>query len=139
MTTKEMLKTIGSFAAICLAVGVLGGGLAACSRSADIASHNISERADNFEIPRRVVLYNGITDAYIQEVKGFCSLGNNDGAGEVSVTCKADNGEFVKHIWKLGDNVTVFSEQLQGVTVNTNFYSVTFKPTAILPAITLRQ
>jgi hypothetical protein len=37
------------------------GALAACS-DADVASSNISKAADNFEINRRVVFYNGITE-----------------------------------------------------------------------------
>ena len=110
--------------------------LAGCSSDADVASRNISTAADNFEVPRRVVLYNGITNEYIQTVEGFCSLGNHDDEGEVSVTCKTDKG-FVKHIWKLGDNVTVFAEQLVDVAVSTQFYKVRFKPTAIVPDIEL--
>jgi hypothetical protein len=111
--------------------------LAACSTDADVASRNISTAADLFQVPRRVVLYNGITDQYIQTVEGFCSLGNNDAPGTVSVTCKTDKG-FVKNIWVLGDNVTVFAEQLQDVNVSTSFYKVTFKPSAIVPDIQLR-
>jgi len=112
--------------------------LAGCANNADVASANISKAADNFEIPRRVVLYNGITDQYIQLVQGLCSLGNHDEAGTVSVTCKNDAGRFLKHIWILGDNVTVFAEQLDAVDVSTDFYRVTFKPTAIIPDVRLQ-
>ena len=34
----------------------------ACSDDAEVASRNISKAADNFEIDRRIVFYNGITD-----------------------------------------------------------------------------
>lgn len=105
--------------------------LSACS-DADVASRNLSQAADNFEVPRRVVLYNGITDAYIQEVKGFCSRGNNDTGNEVTITCKTPTG-FVKHMWVLGDNQLVFVEQLQDVKVGTDFYTVNFKPAVIIP------
>ena len=30
-----------------------------------VASRNISKAADNFEVDRRIVLYNGITESYI--------------------------------------------------------------------------
>ena len=110
--------------------------VAACN-DADVASQNISKAADNFEIMRRVVLYNGITNEYIQSVEELCSLGNNDSQGEVSVTCKSPHG-FVKHIWKLGDNVTVFAQQLDDVDVSVNHYRVTFKPQTILPDIDFR-
>lgn len=110
--------------------------LVACS-DADVASRNLSKSADNFEVPRRVVLYNGITDAFIQEVKGFCSMGNKDIYPEVTITCKNGSG-YIKHMWTLSDNVTVFVEQLQHVDVSTDFYQVNFKPTAIIPDIRLR-
>ena len=110
--------------------------LAGCS-DADVASRNLSQAADNFEVPRRVVLYNGITDQYIQEVRGFCSIGNTDVYPEVTVTCKTNKG-YLKHLWVLGDNQLVFVEQLQDVNVGSDFYVVNFKPTAILPDIKLR-
>jgi ABC-type Fe3+-hydroxamate transport system substrate-binding protein len=124
------------FLGVAVALAALAG-LSACSSDADVASKNISTAADNFQVPRRVVLYNGITNEYIQVVEGLCSLGNNDGPGEVSVTCKTDKG-FIKHIWKLGDNVTVFAEQLTDVQVSTSFYKVIFKPSSILPDIDIR-
>ncbi len=34
--------------------------LAACQDDAKVASYNISKAADNFEIDRRIVFYNGI-------------------------------------------------------------------------------
>ena len=119
-----------------LAAAVAITGLAACS-DADVASRNLSQAADNFEVPRRVVLYNGITDAYIQEVKGFCSRGNADTGNEVTITCKTPTG-FVKHMWILGDNQLVFVEQLQDVKVGTDFYTVNFKPSVIIPDFKVR-
>lgn len=111
--------------------------LAACS-DADVASANLSRSADNFEVPRRVVLYNGITDAFIQEVKGFCSMGNTDVYPEVTITCKTGPGTFIKHMWTLSDNVTVFVEQMQNVAVGTDFYQVNFKPSVIVPDFKVR-
>lgn len=62
--------------------------LTACT-DADIASSNISKAADNFEIPRRIVFYNGITDKYMLTVEGRCSLGNADNRDQqLTVTCK---------------------------------------------------
>lgn len=119
-----------------LAAGAVAS-LAACS-DADVASRNLSQKADNFEVARRVVLYNGITDAFIQEVKGFCSMGNSDVYPEVTITCRAPGGGYVKHMWTLSDNVTVFVEQLQNVDVGTDFYTVNFKPSVIIPDFKVR-
>jgi len=113
-----------------LAVGALG--LAGCSSDADTVSKNLSKDADNFEVTRRVVLYNGITDTYTLAIVGKCSL-NND-AGD-SVTCKMDNGEYVKHIFRMGDNMTLFAEQLDTKDVSSKRYKVYFKPEQIIPDI----
>lgn len=45
-----------------------------CSSDAYVASQNLSTAADQFEIYRRVVFYNGITDEYILVVEGYCSI-----------------------------------------------------------------
>lgn len=45
-----------------------------CSRDAQVASKNLSYAADNFELDRRIVFYNGITGDYILTIEGKCSL-----------------------------------------------------------------
>lgn len=114
-------------------------GLSGCANDADVASRNISQAADNFEIARRIVFYNGITNDYMLEITGFCSLGNaSTGKNSISVTCKAGPGNYKKHFLGLSDNVTFFSEQLDPANVSTSFYRVTFKPSVIVPAVDLR-
>jgi len=106
---------------------------------ADVASQNLSKAADQFEIVRRVVFYNGITDSYILVVEGLCSLGNYDATGELSVTCKTGPSEYKKHFLGLSDNVTYFAEQLDPVQVDPYHYRVIFKPETILPDIDLEM
>jgi hypothetical protein len=118
-------------------IAATGLGLVACN-DADIASQNLSKAADNFEIMRRVVFYNGITADYILSIEGLCSLGNHDSAGTLSVTCKTGQNEFKKHFLGLSDNVTFFAEQLEGVDVSTYHYRVVFKPQTIIPDIDFR-
>ena len=112
---------------------------AACSTDADIASHNLSKAADNFEVARRVVFYNGITGEYMLTIQGFCSLGNYDKAREVSITCKTGPGVHKKHFLGLSDNVTFFVEQMDSTNVSQSQYRVVFKPLAIIPDIDLRK
>lgn len=111
--------------------------LAGCSRNADVVSQNLSVKADNFEVMRRIVFYNGINGEYILTIEGFCSLGNFDDANELTVTCKGEEG-YVKHFLGLSDNVTFFSEQLENVDVSQAHYKVIFKPSTIIPDIELR-
>jgi len=104
-----------------------------CARAADVASENLSRAADNFEMTRRIVFYNGITGDYILVIEGLCSLGNYDAAGELSVTCQIGPNLFTKHFLGLSDNVTYFAEQIKGADADPYHYRVIFRPTTIIP------
>ena len=116
------------------AVGALAAvSLAGCSTDADVASNNLSKAAEQFEIERRVVFLNGITDTYLLSIEGRCSIA--DQGGQLEVTCKLGPNEYKKHFLGLSDNVTYFAEQLHGVNVDEYHYRVIFKPEAIIPDI----
>jgi hypothetical protein len=108
-----------------------------CATQADVASQNLSKSADMFQVERRIVFYNGITGNYILTIEGLCSLGNNDSAGELSVTCKTGENTYKKHFLGLSDNVTYFAEQIDPVSVDVYHYKVIFKPEVIVPDINL--
>ena len=110
--------------------------LAGCAE-ADVASENVSKAADQFEIVRRIVFYNGITGEYILQIEGLCSLGNYDSAGSLSVICKTGATEYKKHFLGLSDNVTYFAEQLEPAQVGVYHYRVIFRPSVIVPDIDL--
>ncbi len=119
-----------------LAVTVLGG----CRDDATVASENISKAADNFEVTRRIVFYNGITNEYLLSIEGLCSLSNaTTGRNSIAVTCKAGPDDFRKHFLGLSDNVTFFAEQLQPVNASVSHYRVTFKPLGIIPDVDVRR
>ena len=128
-----MMKRIVSALAL---IGVAAG-LVACT-DADIASSNLSTAADNFQIQRRIVFYNGITGDYMLTVEGLCSLGNYDKARELSVTCKTGPSQYKKHFLGLSDNVTYFAEQVEAADASAYHYRVIFKPAAILPDIEVK-
>lgn len=110
--------------------------ISGCS-DADVASSNISESADKFEIFRRVVFYNGITDSYILMVEGYCSV-LHDSDGDINLIVKVAPGKFLKHMLGPSDNVTWFAEQLEVANVSDAKYRVVFKPSAIVPSIDLQ-
>ena len=110
--------------------------LAGCQDDAQIASYNISKAADNFEIDRRIVFYNGITDTYMLTIEGRCSI--EDQTTQLEVTCKIGPNAFKKHFLGLSDNVTYFAEQLETADVSVYHHRVTFKPQEILPDIDFR-
>lgn len=122
---------VGALAAVMLAV------FAGCESDADVASRNVSKAADNFEVMRRIVFFNGITDTYLLSIEGYCSLGNDDPNYRLSVTCKA-GGTYKKHFLGLSDNVSYFVEQMQGANVSADHYRVVFKPSVIIPDIDVR-
>jgi len=111
--------------------------LSGCDSDADIASRNISQAADMFEVDRRVVFYNGITGDYILSVEGRCSLGNSDTDKRMTVTCKTGPGMFKKHFLGLSNNVTFFAEQLESKGASVYHYRVIFKPQSIIPDINI--
>lgn len=119
-------------------VALIAAALAGCQSDADVASRNVSKAADNFEVARRIIFYNGITNDYMLAIEGYCSLGNNDKDRKLSVTCKTGPGVYKKHFLGLSDNVTFFVEQLDAKNVSTSFYRVIFKPSTIIPDIEIR-
>lgn len=111
--------------------------LSACD-DADVASRNLSKAADNFEINRRIVFINGITDNYLLEMEGRCSIGSGSSSKSITATCKTGEDQYKKHQVGLSDNVTYVSEQLDPAKTSAYHYRVTFKPETIAPNVDLR-
>ena len=107
--------------------------LSGCTSDADTASYNLSKAADQFEIERRVVFLNGITDTYLLSIEGRCSI--EDQGDQLEVTCRIGPDEYKKHFLGLSDNVSYFVEQMNPVDVSVYHYRVIFKPEAIVPDI----
>ena len=125
------MKTRVIVAATAAAIIITG-----CSRTdADVASKNLSKAADQFEIQRRVVFLNGITDEYMLTIEGLCSIEADEVDSQLEVTCKTGEGEYKKHFLGLSDNVTYFVEQMESADVSTSRYRVVFKPSTVIPDI----
>lgn len=107
-----------------------------CSmRESTVASYNMSREADKFKVYRRVVFYNGITDAYILSVEGYCSINVDREDNQLELTVKTGEDEYKKHYLGLSDNVTYFAEQLEANTIDPYHYKVIFKPAVIVPDV----
>ncbi len=121
------------------ALGIVGiaFGLGACT-DAEMASQNISKAADYFEINRRIIFYNGITDNYMLTIEGRCSIKKDNQDNQLEVTCKTSPTEYKKHFLGISDNVTYFVEQLENANVSVYQYRVVFKPSAIMPDIEVK-
>lgn len=118
----------------CLLIAILPlAALSGCYSDAQLASHNISKAADMFEINRRIVFYNGITDTYMLTVEGKCSIRADGADRQLEVTCKTASDQYKKHFLGLSDNVTYVAEQLDEANVSVYHYRVVFKPQSVLP------
>lgn len=122
---------IAALAAVMVAVFAAG-----CS-DAEMARTNLERAEQNFEVYRRVVFYNGINGEYILTIEGRLAI-IVDEDGDLVVTVKTDDGQFLKHYLGLSDNVTYFSEQLEAKDASTSRYRVIFKPSAIVPEIEVK-
>lgn len=125
------MKVMRIFTVALLMFGMMG--LASCTSQADVASQNLSRAAEEFEIVRRVVFFNGISDTYLLSIEGRCSI--EDQGNQLEVTCKLGENEYKKHFLGLSDNVSYFVEQLEAGDVSTTRYRVIFRPTQIVPDI----
>lgn len=112
--------------------------VSACRDDAEVANNNTTRAADNFELTRRIVFYNGITDRYMLEVIGKCSIGNGTTGKSIYAICKQPDGKIVKHQLGISDNVTWFMEQIGGAEISVDRYRVVWKPQTIIPDIELR-
>lgn len=124
--------------ALTLALMLLGGVVAGCGTDTDaeVAGKNLATAAEQFEVDRRVTVYNGITDKVVLEVEGPCNI--EDQRIQLEVLCATSgvgtpDAEFVKNIAGLSDNVSYWVEQLHPIGVSTTQYRVIVKPEAIIP------
>lgn len=114
-------------------VGVLL--ITGCDQPSDkqFVSKNISTDADNFKVLRRIILYNAITDNYILEVTGFCSVQAYAEHRQLEVVCKVGKDVYQKHIYGYSDNTPYTLEQLDSNKASPYHYKIVFKPKSILP------
>lgn len=98
--------------------------LASCS-AAENVNHNLSVAADNFEVLRRITVYNARTDLIILEMEGYMSLSNNS-TNELVVTCKTAPSEYKKNYIYLNEYVIYAVEDIDPVDTNPYHYKIKF-------------
>lgn len=113
--------------------------LAGCTTEAHTVSDNLSTDAEQFKVERQIVFYNGITDKYVAQVRGRCSVDGQSGlpGGTLAVTCKIGPNRYIKDYLGLSDNVTWFMLQQHPVDASVYHYQVVFKPENVIPDFTV--
>ena len=95
-----------------------------CSAAADV-NHNLSQAADNFEVVRKITVYNARTDMIIMEMEGLMSLSNNS-TSELVVTCRTGANEYKKNYVYLNDYVIYVVEDITGTVTDPYHYKIHF-------------
>lgn len=106
-------------------VGTIG-----CSE-ADKVSSNISQEADNFNVERRLIVINNMTDTIQFEMKGLMSI-HEDG-DQLEITVKHDNDTYKKHFVGMSEFTTYICEDTTGSNVSTRNYTLNFNPDMLTP------
>ena len=135
-STRERGTTLKRYVAVL--IGLVMVFVTGCTSQADTVSKNLSTAAEEFEISRRIVMFNGITDNYLLSIEGRCSIEVDAADNQLEVTCKIGEDAFEKHFLGLSDNVSYLVEQLKPVDANEFRTRVVFRPEAILPDVDLK-
>ena len=110
--------------AILLVMVCMVGALTGCT-AADDVNHNLSQAADNFEVVRKITVYNARTDMIVMEMEGLMSLSNNS-TSELVVTCKTGEDEYKKNYVYLNDYVIYVVEDITGTVTDPYHYKIHF-------------
>lgn len=114
------------FAGLLLTAGSPG-----CASDAETVSENLSTAADQFEVQRKIVGINGITDKPAFIVEGRCSI--TDETRQLEVTCKHGDDDYRKHFVGLSDNVFYVATQLEAMDASEYRTRIIIKPETIIP------
>ena len=112
--------------AILLVMVCMAGVLTGCT-AADDVNYNLSQAADNFEVVRKITVYNARTDMIVMEMEGLMSLSNNS-TSELVVTCKTGEDEYKKNYVYLNDYVIYVVEDITGTVTDPYHYKIHFYP-----------
>ena len=93
--------------------------------AAENVNHNLSQKADNFEVVRKITVYNARTDMIIMEMEGLMSLSNN-GSHELVVTCRTGENEYKKNYVYLNEYVIYVVEDITGTVTDPYHYKIHF-------------
>ena len=93
--------------------------------AAENVNHNLSQKADNFEVVRKITVYNARTDLIVMEMEGLMSLSNNS-TNELVVTCKVGPDQYKKNYIYLNEYVIYVVEDINGSVTDPYHYKVHF-------------
>ena len=111
--------------AITLALVMLITLFAGCTSAAYNVNHNLSQAADNFEVVRKITVYNARTDLIVMEMEGLMSL-SNTATNELVVTCMTGPNQYKKNYIYLNEYVIYVVEDITGTVTDPYHYKIHF-------------
>jgi hypothetical protein len=93
--------------------------------AAETINMNLSQAADNFQVLRRITVYNARTDLIVLEMEGYMSISNND-TSELVVTCKTGPDDYKKNYIYLNEYVIYVVEDMDATNTDPYHYKVHF-------------
>lgn len=130
-----MRKTVATWGFILVFVVIVAIALSGCGvRESDRVSYNISKQADNFNVTRRLTVFNMRTDKCIMQMTGKMSI-QNEGNNEISVIVEVDRKRniYQKHLIYLNEWTMYTVEDVSGTNVSKYAYEVEFMPQTLRP------
>ncbi len=100
-------------------------------QEADKVTRNLSLQADNFNVTRRVTVYNCRTDKILLEVIGNLSVQKS--GGDVDLIIEVAPGQYKKHFVRLNDWTMYVVEDVSGAFADKYHYTINFLPDSIMP------
>lgn len=100
-------------------------------QEADKVTRNLSLQADNFNVTRRVTVYNCRTDKILLEVVGNLSVQKS--GGDVDLIIEVAPGKYKKHFVRLNDWTMYVVEDVSGAFADKYHYTINFLPDSIMP------
>lgn len=122
-------KTLKFLGVTMLAATLLA--LSGCTE-AERVSTNLAQESDNFNVVRKVIVLNAITNDTMFEMTGKMSIKADTADKQLEIVVE-DNGKYQKHIIGLSDNVSYVVQDLDVKDVDKYHYSINFNPKMWVP------
>mgnify|MGYP003308179779 CR=1 FL=1 len=103
-------------------------------READRVSHSMNISADNFNITRKITVFNTRTDTILFEMTGLMSIGNTE-TNELKVIVEVAENQYKKHYIYLSQDTTYVVEDVSGSYEDKYYYKLNINPLLAVPLI----
>ena len=100
--------------------------LVGCTQ-AERVTYNLRQEADDFNIRRRITVFNTRTDRALMQITGLLAI-DVDSDGDLNITIEKAPGEYVLNYAHLSTDTTYIVEQIETKEVSRYKYEIIFYP-----------